>query len=113
MFNAWIIGLLGIWMVIASFTAMSTYANGWNDWIVGIISIVLGFSISRDHMWQRGLAGVVGIWLFISGFIPSLRFGHSLIGNDVIVGILLIIAGFAAMTHHGHPIEAPAQPIAR
>lgn len=109
MWNALIVGLIGIWMVIAPFATMSSGGNAVNDWIVGIVAAILGFSISAEHAWQRPLAGIVGIWLFISGFIASLHMGRGLQTNDIVMGILLIIAGFAAMSHHHAGHVAPPQ----
>jgi hypothetical protein len=106
MVNAWVIGLLGIWMVITPFATMSLYANTWNDWIVGVVAAILGFAMAGDKTWQGSISGVVGIWLFISGFIPVLRVGNGLLSNDLAMGVLLIIAGFAA-TRHQHPMIAP------
>jgi SPW repeat len=105
MFNAWIVGLAGIWMVIAPFVPMSLYGNAWNDWIVGVIVAVLGFSLP-DHGWQRWLAGFVGLWLIASGFIPGLRLTGGMYTNDIVAGILLIIAGFSATRPH-HVVAMP------
>lgn len=108
MFNAWIVGLLGIWAIIAAFVPMTATGNAWNDWIVGVVVAIAGFTMSGEHQWQRWTAGVVGVWLFVSGFIPGLRLGAGLVTNNIIVGILLIVAGFAAMRHH-HAAMTPPQ----
>jgi hypothetical protein len=100
MFNAWIVGLAGIWMVIAPFVPMSLTGNAWNDWIVGIIAAVVGFSMASEQGWQRWLAGFVGLWLVASGFIPMLRLQGGMYTNDIAAGILLVIAGFSATRHH-------------
>jgi hypothetical protein len=107
MVNAWIIGLFGIWMVIAPFFSMSLSWNAWNDGIVGIIVAVLGFSMASDHVWQRVLAGIVGLWLLVSGFVPALRLGQGLTTNDLIAGILLVIAGVTATRHHQQVMAPP------
>jgi hypothetical protein len=108
MFNAWIVGLVGIWMVIAPFVPMGLYGNAWNDWIGGVIVAVLGFSMPADHGWRRYLAGVVGLWMIASGFIPGLRLAGGMFTNDIILGILLIIAGFSATRHHHTPMTTHA-----
>ena len=110
MLNAWFIGLIGIWLVIAPFVHMTAIGDAWNQWVFGVIVAILGFSmIGEDRRWQAPLAGIVGVWLFIAGFIPRLRLGDSLMTNDVIIGILLIIAGFAATGGHHHALPAPPQ----
>lgn len=110
MWNAWIVGLVGVWMFIAPFVSLSTRATTWNDWIFGVVAALVGFSMSADNVWQRPLAGLVGVWLFISGFIAALHVGGGLQSNDIVVGILLVIACFGAMTHHPHHAgHAPMQ----
>ncbi len=101
MFNAWIVGLAGIWMVIAPFVPMSLYGSAWNDWVVGVIAAVLGFSMPSSQGWPRWLAGFVGLWLVAAGFIPGLRLQGGMYTSDIVAGILLIVAGFSA-TRHQH-----------
>jgi uncharacterized membrane protein YqaE (UPF0057 family) len=106
MVNAWIVGLLGIWMAISPFFSMTLTGNAWNDGVVGVIVAVLGFSMASSHAWQRTLAGVVGLWLLASAFPPGLRLGSGMMTNDIIMGVLLIIAGFSATGRHA-PMVAP------
>ncbi len=110
MLNAWIIGLLGIWMVIAPFAGLGSYGNAWNNWIVGVVAAVLGFSMAANRTWERPLSGVVGLWLFISGFIPALTVGGGMLANDIIMGVLLIVAGFAATRSHALTVPPHVAP---
>lgn len=97
MWNAWLTGILGIWMVIVPFLGFTTIGNAWNDWVVGVVVAVIGFAMTARRPWQGWIAGIVGVWLFIAGFIPGLRFGAGLWWNDILVGIVFIITGFAAV----------------
>ena len=51
----------------------------------------------NQNLGKAGLAGIVGIWLIIAAFIPSLQQHTANMWNDVIVGIIFMIAGFAAL----------------
>ena len=103
MWNAWLVGFLGLWMVIAPFAGNTTETNAWNNWIIGIVVAFVGFSMRGDRAWHSSLASLAGVWLFISGYLSALLMGSGLVANDIIVGLLLMIAGFGAVSQ-GHPI---------
>lgn len=46
MWQGWINGILGIWLIVASFilTGTSTGFTFWNELIVGVIVAILGFT---------------------------------------------------------------------
>ncbi|HET7584588.1 MAG TPA: SPW repeat protein [Gemmatimonadaceae bacterium] len=108
MLSGWITGILGIWMVIVPFLGFEPMGNAWNDWIVGVIVAIAGFSMARARPWQGWIAGIVGVWLFIAGFVPGLREGVGLYWNDILVGITFIVTGFAAAAVS----RPPAVPVA-
>jgi hypothetical protein len=97
MWTGWVIGVLGIWMVITPFLGFAMLGNAWNDWAVGVVCAVLGFAMTGSRAWQGWLAGIVGVWLFVAGFIPGLRSYAGLYWNDILVGIAFIIFGFSAV----------------
>lgn len=107
MWNAWIVGLLGIWMVIAPFLTMPVNGNTWNDWAIGVITIALGLSLDAEHAWQKIVTVLLGIWMLLSGFLPVLSAGRGLQVNDVAVGVLLIIVGLSAVGGAHHIESAP------
>lgn len=55
MFQSWINGVLGIWMIVAGL--ISAVQHGVNYIIVGIIVAALGFSAGRR--WQNAVSGVL------------------------------------------------------
>jgi len=75
MANGWVIGVLGIWMVIVPFLGFAAAANSWIDWIVGVIVAIFSFTLTPAHPGQGWIAGIVAAWLFIAGFIPGLVHG--------------------------------------
>lgn len=101
MWQAWVNGILGIWLVIAAFLNFAPTGNMWDNLIVGIIVGILGFTMVKVKPWQGWLAGIVGIWLIIAAFIPGLQAHTGNLWNDLISGILVIIAGFGALGKSG------------
>lgn len=100
MANAWIVGVLGLWMILTPFLGFGPLGYAWNDWAVGVITTLVGFSLPVGG--QRWVAVVFGIWLFISGFIGGLLATPGVWWNNIIVGVLFAIAGFAALPHPPH-----------
>jgi hypothetical protein len=97
MWQAWTIGILGVWLFIAAFLNFAASGNLWNNLIVGIIVGIAGFTMIKAKSWQGWTAGILGIWLIIAAFIPSLQAHMGNMWNGIIVGILLMIAGFWAL----------------
>lgn len=95
-----IVGLLGIWLIVASLWRFAVPVEMWSNFITGVIVALLGFSLSREpaHRWVSGIAG---LWLIVSTFIPGLHAGTPLLINNIIVGVVLIFAGFSVHTVRG------------
>ncbi|MFW6147105.1 MAG: SPW repeat domain-containing protein [Thermodesulfobacteriota bacterium] len=108
LWQAWAIGILGIWLFIAAFLSFPAMGNLWNNLIVGIITAIAGFTIIKQKIWQGWTAGILGIWLVIAAFIPVLQTYMGNMWNGIIVGILLMIAGFGAFERKGHEIPHAA-----
>jgi hypothetical protein len=90
-----IIGILGLWMIIAGIVGLGLGGNHWNDWIVGAIVATLGFYMSGTAPLQGLLSGALGLWLIVSTFIPGLRAGPGARFDDLFVGVVLAFAGFS------------------
>ncbi len=97
MWQAWVNGILGIWLFIAAFLNLGAKGNLWDDLIVGIIVAVVGYLMIKEKPWQAWLSIIVGIWLIIAAFIPSLVVGAGNMWNLIISGVLVMIAGFGAL----------------
>jgi len=107
MWQAWVNGILGLWVFIAAFLSFSTKGIFWNDLIVGVIVAIVGFLMVKEKPWQGWLTGLLGLWLIIASFIPGLLTQTGNMWNGIIVGVLLIIGGFGALgktqtTQHVH-----------
>ena len=99
MWKSLAVGALGVWLLAAPFIVPSTEANVYNNWLVGLIAANVALMMSPNRKWEMPIASAAGIWLFISGFVPSLLSGRSLVTNDVAIAAVLIIAALSAAVH--------------
>jgi hypothetical protein len=109
MWQGWITGLLGVWLVISTFFGLDRAFYAWNDFIVGLIIGILGLTMAKATAWQGWLAVALGVWLIIASFIPGLQEGTGLYVNNIISGVVGMIAGFSvvqAPAGHGRPAGA-------
>jgi sulfite exporter TauE/SafE len=98
MWQGWVNGILGLWLIVTAFLGFGSSGNLWNDLIVGIIVAILGYSITKPKGWQGWIAFILGLWLIIVGlFIGGLRVGGGALWNNLIVGIIVAITGFGAL----------------
>lgn len=97
MWQAWVNGILGLWLIIAAFLHLSPAGNLWDNLIVGVIVAIVGYLMVSKKSWQGWLSVVMGVWLIIAAFIPALQLHTANLWNDLIVGILVAIAGFGAL----------------
>ena len=97
MWQAYVNGIMGIWLIVAAFLTFSPAANLWDNLIVGIIVGVVGALMIAKKAWQGWTGLILGVWLVIAAFIPALQVHTPNLWNDLIVGILVAIAGFGAL----------------
>lgn len=102
MTNSWILGILGIWMVVTPFLGFASTANSWIDWIVGIVCMIAAFAIAAEKPWQGRVGGMVAVWSIVAGFIGGLVSGAGVWWNDILVGLAFIVTGFTALPHTQH-----------
>lgn len=97
MWQAWTNGILGLWLILAAFLNFSAVGNLWDNLIVGVVVVIVGFLMVSKKSWQGWLSVVMGVWLVIAAFIPGLQAHTGNLWNDLISGIIVAIAGFAAL----------------
>jgi hypothetical protein len=90
-----VIGLFGLWLILAGIWRFGAIGEMWSNLISGIIIAILGFSLVRWAPGNGWISGLIGVWMIIAAFIPGLRTGGGLVANNVISGIVLAIAGFS------------------
>jgi hypothetical protein len=89
MWKSSLIGLAGLWLLAAPFIVPSSVA------IVTNVALMM----SDTRKWERPVATAAGVWLFMSGFVPSVLRGGPLIRNDMVIAAVLIITALSARTH--------------
>jgi len=108
MWQEWINGILGLWLIVASFTiAGSKGANLANGLIAGIILLVLGLWAAVSYKgWQSLVVAVIGAWMVAAGlWFPSSYVAT--VANDIIAGAVVAIAGlWAGFSRAFRPKEA-------
>lgn len=106
-----IVGLAGLWLVGAAFIVPVGPTAVYNNWLIGLIAANAAIAFSGNRRWERPLAATAGIWLFLSGFMPSLLTGRSLSLNELGVGVVLLAAAVSANLHlrddirHARPLQ--------
>lgn len=98
MWQAWTIGVLGLWLALAPFTALDVPSVTMNNTFVGCIVITVAwYYLHEDKSWQRWATMILGIWVLIAGFIPALVEGYPYLWNNLIAGILMAVGGYALL----------------
>ena len=95
MWQDWLNFLLGLWMVISGFLPGVVHNKSvslWNDLIVGVLVLIFGAWVASKK-WPEWINVILGIWLIIAAFIPSVVTAAA---NNIIVGILIAIFGIWA-----------------
>lgn len=90
--------LLGVWLIAARFVLPQPMVV-YNLWFVGFITTNAAIMMAGNRKWERPLAGAAAIWLFISGFVPSVQQGTALTLNELGVALVFIVAGLSAFVH--------------
>jgi hypothetical protein len=106
-----IVGLSGLWLLVAAFIVPAGPPAVYNYWLVGLIATNAAIAFSGNRRWERPLAAGVAIWLFISGFVPTMLSGRPLRMNELVVGVVLLVAAVSANLHlrddirHARPLS--------
>jgi hypothetical protein len=110
MWNGWIIAILGVWSFIAPFAGLASPEYAWSHWIVGAVTLVLGFGMTRDRPAEGWITGIAGSWLFISGFIGALLTAPGIWWNNLIVGAVLVVFGIVSAVAGDRPMTGTHVP---
>ncbi len=106
--RGWGVALLGVWLAAMPFFLASTRFYAWDNWIVGVIAGVLGFSMAARRPLDGWVAGFTGVWLFIAGFLGVFLINAGLWWNSVFCGLILLIIGIRTATQASHAVPPHA-----
>ena len=93
------LAVLGVGLIAAAFVAPPGTPAVYVNWFVGLIAANTAIALSGNRRWERPVAAAASIWLFISGFVPSVLQGRALLVNELAVGVVLVIAAISAFFH--------------
>jgi hypothetical protein len=96
-----IIGLLGVWLIISAIWRFVPVLEIWSDLVTGIVAGILGFSLVQLYPGNGWVAGIAGLWMIASAFIPGLHGGNGILINNIITGLVLLVAGFTTRSRSG------------
>src|SRR5215813_8489982 len=104
-----IIGLLGIWLIIAAVWRFVPVLQVWSNLMTGVVTGILGFSFVGSRPAHGWVAGIAGLWTIVSAFIPGLHAGNGILINNIITGLVLMVTGFTVpSTPRAEPPSARA-----
>ena len=89
-----IIAFLGIWLIIAAIWRFVPVLEIWSDLMPGVVAAILGFSLVGERPVNGWVAGLAGLWMIVSAFIPGLHAGTAILINNIITGLVFMVAGF-------------------
>lgn len=89
-----IIALLGIWLIIAAIWRFVPVLEIWSDLMPGVVTAILGFSLVGLRPGNGWVAGIAGLWMIVSAFIPGLHAGSAILINNIVTGLVMMVAGF-------------------
>ncbi len=94
-----LVGLIGVGLIAAAFIVPPGPQHVYVNWLFGLIAGNVAIMMSANRKWEVPVAGGAAIWLFISGFVPSVLAGQAWIINELAVGAVLILSAISAQIH--------------
>lgn len=94
-----IVALVGIALIGATFVVPGGKETVYLNWLMGAVGTVCALAMSGNRRWERPVAGAAAIWLFISGFVPSVLSGQPRFMNELAIGVVLVVSALAAHVH--------------
>ena len=94
-----ILGLMGIALIAAGFLVPHGTPAVYTNWAIGLVAANVAIALAGNRKWERPLAAGAAIWLFMSGFVPSLLNGSWMRMHELSIGIVLVVAALSAAIH--------------
>src|SRR5262245_9680086 len=86
---------LCLWLIASPFIVSAGTSMIYNNWIVGFIAGNTAISEEGNRKWERPAAAAAAIWLYISGFVPSVLSGQALLANQIGIGVILVLTALS------------------
>lgn len=95
--TAWILGLFGLWLIVAGFIVKVANANRFDGLTVGLAVVFLGMLLNKVREVHGWMSCLFGAWMMITASIPNFQVGSAHLWNNVILAMLIATAGFTAL----------------
>jgi hypothetical protein len=94
-----IVALMGVALIATGALAPPGTDVVYANWLIGLIAANTAIAFAGNRKWERPIAGGAAIWLFISGFVPSLVSGPWMRAHEIAIGIVLLLSAVSAHRH--------------
>lgn len=94
-----IVALMGVALIAAAFVVPHGTPLVYVNWLIGLVAGNASISMAGNRKWERPVAAAAAIWLFMSGFVPSLLTGPWVRVHEVGIGVVLVAAAISAHLH--------------
>ena len=91
-----IVGAMALALIAAAFFLPAGFNPIYINWFIGLPATLAAIAEEGNRIWERPLGVAAGLWLFISGFMPSMLTGTNLTINYLAVGTILLITAIWA-----------------
>ena len=99
LWKTYIVGLMAVVLIAAAFLLPANVNAIYINWFIGLPATLAAIAEEGQRIWERPLGVAAGVWLFISGFVPSMLSGTNLMLNYLAVGTILLITAIWAQMH--------------
>ncbi len=103
--KGWINVVLGLWLFTSVFLGLGSAICTLNNISIGIIVLMVNFSIVHNKFWFVWITNIIALWLIFSAFNPDLVRGIGLYFNNIFVGMIFLITGFVILAHADRLIQ--------
>ena len=106
-----IVALMGLALIATGLLAPRGTDIVYANWLIGLVGANTAIAFDGNRKWERPLAGAAAIWLFISGFVPSLLSGPWMRPHEIAIGVILLVSAASAHIHlrddirHARPLS--------
>ena len=93
MWQAWINGLVGLWLIVSGFVVVGSKAAFMvNNLTTGAVLEIFGIWAALSYKyWQSWVVALVGAWMIVAGLVfPGSCIGN--LANNIVAGVVVIIA---------------------